>query len=56
MCRTRITERGATSVEYALLLSLIAAAIILAVGLLGVSATGLFEKPCEELATSGRPC
>lgn len=56
MRRTRTTERGTTSVEYALLMSMIAGAIFLAVGLLGVSVAGLFDKPCEELATSGRPC
>lgn len=36
-------ERGATSVEYALLMTLIAGAIIVAVALFGDAVQGLFE-------------
>ncbi|KRB76009.1 hypothetical protein ASE01_13280 [Nocardioides sp. Root190] len=36
-------QRGASSVEYALLISLIAAAIVLAVGVFGLSVADLFD-------------
>jgi pilus assembly protein Flp/PilA len=38
------TERGASAVEYGLLVSLIAVAIIVAVGLLGSRLRGIFEN------------
>ncbi|GAB2985285.1 Flp family type IVb pilin [Nocardioides montaniterrae] len=38
-------ERGASSVEYALLIALIAAVIIMAVGALGTTVSGLFNVP-----------
>jgi len=37
-------DRGATAVEYALMASLIAAVIVLAVGALGLSVSGLFQS------------
>ena len=37
-------EKGATAVEYALIVALIAVAIIAAVGALGGGITGAFEK------------
>ena len=40
--RARRSERGATAVEYGLLVSLIAVAIIAAVLLLGTTLSGLF--------------
>jgi pilus assembly protein Flp/PilA len=38
------TERGASAVEYGLLVSLIAVAIIVAVGLLGTRLRSIFEN------------
>jgi len=37
-------EKGATAVEYALIVALIAVAIIAALGLVGDGVTGAFEK------------
>lgn len=53
---TRKSERGASAVEYALLVSLIAGLIVLAVGILGTTTAGLFARPCEELAAAGQEC
>jgi Flp pilus assembly pilin Flp len=43
-------ERGASSVEYALLVALIAIGIIGGVTLFGGSAAGLFQKTCDSIA------
>lgn len=40
-------DDGASSVEYGLLASLIAAVVVLAVMALGVTAGGLFDRPCS---------
>lgn len=40
-------EKGATMPEYALMLSLIAAACILVVGLVGAGTRGLFQKAVD---------
>ena len=49
-------ERGATSVEYALILTLVAVMIILGVTALGTSTSEMYDKPCADLATAGHPC
>ncbi len=50
------TDRGATAVEYGLLVGLIAVVIIVAVALLGTQLTGLFEGVANELpAVGGAP-
>ena len=41
--QTRITERGATAVEYGLMVALIAIVIIVAVALLGTNLSGIFN-------------
>jgi pilus assembly protein Flp/PilA len=43
-CARSSDERGATAVEYALLVSLIAAVIAVAVLVLGTTVNGLFEQ------------
>ena len=43
-------EEGATAVEYALLVSLIAVAIIVAVKALGVSVSGIFNNVVSSLS------
>jgi pilus assembly protein Flp/PilA len=43
-------ERGATAVEYGLIVGLIAVAIIVAVGLLGGTLNGMFETVNDELS------
>ena len=42
--QARITERGATAVEYGLMVALIAIIIIVAVALLGTNLSGIFDK------------
>ena len=42
--RALLTERGATAVEYGLMVALIAIVIIVAVALLGDNLSGLFNK------------
>lgn len=44
--RTSLDD-GASSVEYGLLASLIAAVVVLAVLALGVATGGLFDRPCS---------
>ena len=41
--QARITERGATAVEYGLMVALIAIVIIVAVALLGTNLSGIFN-------------
>jgi pilus assembly protein Flp/PilA len=43
------TERGASAVEYGLLVALIAVAIIIAVQLLGTKLSGVFNKTSSSL-------
>jgi pilus assembly protein Flp/PilA len=43
------TERGASAVEYGLLVALIAVAIIVAVSLLGGKLSGVFNKTSSSL-------
>ena len=44
-------ERGATAVEYGLMVALIAAVIIVAVGLLGTTLNGVFGDVNTQLGT-----
>lgn len=46
----RMGERGATAVEYALIVALIAAVIIAITGLLGVSTADNFQAPINQPA------
>ena len=50
--RRRPDERGATAVEYALLLSLIVAVIFVGMGALGIKVSDLFERNCNDVATA----
>jgi pilus assembly protein Flp/PilA len=50
------SDRGATAVEYALLLSLIAVIIIVGIGALGTGTSAMLDKPCADLAAQGHPC
>ncbi len=43
-------QRGATAVEYALMVALIAAVIVGTVGLLGTTVDGIFDGIVEKLA------
>jgi pilus assembly protein Flp/PilA len=49
MLRTRRDERGATAVEYGLMVALIAVAIITAVALIGTELNFLFAKVTDKL-------
>jgi len=46
-------ERGATAVEYGLIVALIAVAIIVAVGLVGTNLTNLFNTVASKLPATG---
>ncbi|MCY1658539.1 Flp family type IVb pilin [Dietzia sp. SL131] len=48
-------DRGATAVEYGLMVGLIALAIILAVTFLGGSLEGLFDEASEAIGGTARP-
>ena len=52
------SSRGATSVEYALLIALIAIAIVAAVTLLGNGTAGLFRESCDSFSqhSEGTTC
>jgi pilus assembly protein Flp/PilA len=49
MLRSRRDERGATAVEYGLMVALIAIAIIVTVGFLGDGLNGLFSTVEQEV-------
>ena len=49
------SEKGATAVEYALIVALIAVAIIAAVAALGGGITGAFEKITTAVNSTGTP-
>jgi pilus assembly protein Flp/PilA len=49
------TERGASAVEYGLLVALIAIIIIVAVSLLGSNLSGIFNKTATSSATAADP-
>jgi pilus assembly protein Flp/PilA len=48
--KTRRDERGATAVEYGLLVAMIAGAIVLAVGALGGAISGAFTDIKDQIA------
>ena len=51
------SSRGASSVEYAILVALIALVILAAVSLFGDRTAGLFQKTCSSVAsTQGTTC
>ena len=51
------SEDGASSVEYAILISLIAVVILTAMALLGANLAGSFQNSCESVAaTQGVGC
>lgn len=46
-------QRGATAVEYALIIALIAAVIMIAVGTLGTKTEGLYNDTNTEMVNNG---
>lgn len=53
----RQRQRGASAVEYALLIAGIAALLIVSIGLLGTGTLGLFDDTCESIAAQdGSTC
>jgi Flp pilus assembly pilin Flp len=50
--RAGADERGASAVEYALTIALIAIVIIGAVAFFGTSTSGLFQTACESMPSS----
>ena len=53
--RLKREEKGATAVEYGLMVGLIAVAIITAVTLLGGNLSGLFNRIAGSVGTAGTP-
>ncbi len=51
----RADEAGASAVEYAILVALIAIVILGAVTLLGTRTQGLFQRSCDAIPHSARP-
>ncbi|MEV7572514.1 Flp family type IVb pilin [Pseudarthrobacter sp. NPDC089323] len=51
MARLRTEEKGATAVEYGIMVALIAVVIIIAVSTLGTTLTGLFEDVNTDIVT-----
>lgn len=56
MNRRHRDEAGTSAVEYALLASLIAAVIVIAVTSLGLTTSGLFDRPCQEAGAALSAC
>lgn len=56
--RSRLSERGVTSIEYALIASLIAVAILAGVGALGTQLEALYLRVCNAVvgAIGGGSC
>jgi pilus assembly protein Flp/PilA len=52
MLRSRRDERGATAVEYGLMVALIAVAIIVAVTLIGTNLTSMFNSVGSKLGVT----
>jgi pilus assembly protein Flp/PilA len=50
------TDRGATAVEYAIMVALIAAVVILAVIFLGRTTSSTFSCTAQVVSTSGQAC
>lgn len=53
--RAKLDERGASAVEYGLLIAGIAAVIVVIVIALGTQITGAFEKTCDEIGSVATP-
>jgi len=53
MIRLRNSEKGATAVEYGIMVALIAVVIIVAVSLLGNNLTGLFNNVAGKVSPTG---
>lgn len=49
----RQRERGATAVEYGLIVALIAGVILVGVAMLGSTALDLFQRPTDEMTNQG---
>ena len=51
----RADESGASAVEYALIMTLIAMAVVLSVAFFGTTTAGLFDpcKPCDAVVDAG---
>ncbi len=47
------SEKGATAVEYGIMVALIAAVIVVIVTALGGSVQGAFDKVCDAITTGG---
>lgn len=55
--RTAERDRGATAVEYGLIVALIAAVIVAVVAFLGDNIREAFQDVCDEVTTqTGQPC
>ena len=52
LAEVRDNERGATAVEYGLIIALIAAAIVVIVGLLGTQVKDAFQTVCNAIKKS----
>jgi Flp pilus assembly pilin Flp len=52
----RRSQSGASSSEYGLLISLIAAVIVVALLFFGSEVSALFDEPCDSLTAAGRTC
>jgi pilus assembly protein Flp/PilA len=50
------SERGATAVEYGIMIAMIAAVVILAVVFLGKETSGTFSCTAEGISTHTEPC
>ncbi|MBS43214.1 MAG: Flp family type IVb pilin [Nocardioides sp.] len=48
-----LSERGASAVEYALILAGIAAVVVLVIFLLGSATSGLFQDTCDSFNDAG---
>jgi len=55
MIRLRNSEKGATAVEYGIMVALIAVVIIVAVSLLGNNLTGLFNNVAGKVSPTVTP-
>ena len=57
MARTSAADRGASAVEYSLLIAAIAAVIVVAVFAVGTATRANFQDTCDTLATAqGKTC